>query len=150
MAPDRLGARRPLNLRVAGFPGLLPTRQPRSDLPGNRLSFGTSEARPDTPALAQRQKSRTPVRLRALSMSRDIAVAERVGFEPTVTCATHDFQSCRIGRSRTPPATATRFGQGTDTMPLTRPDGGVPETVPSSVPFDPLHSDVGPARCSVW
>ena len=30
-------------------------------------------------------------------------MAERVGFEPTVTCATHDFQSCRFGRSRTPP-----------------------------------------------
>ena len=30
-------------------------------------------------------------------------LAERVGFEPTVTCATHDFQSCRFGRSRTPP-----------------------------------------------
>ena len=29
--------------------------------------------------------------------------AEEVGFEPTVPCRTHDFQSCRIGRSRTPP-----------------------------------------------
>jgi site-specific DNA recombinase len=30
-------------------------------------------------------------------------LAERVGFEPTVGCPTHDFQSCRFGRSRTPP-----------------------------------------------
>src|SRR5277367_5152045 len=29
--------------------------------------------------------------------------AEEVGFEPTVPCRTHDFQSCRFGRSRTPP-----------------------------------------------
>jgi hypothetical protein len=31
------------------------------------------------------------------------STAERVGFEPTVGCPTHDFQSCRFGRSRTPP-----------------------------------------------
>ncbi len=30
-------------------------------------------------------------------------LAEEVGFEPTVPCRTHDFQSCRFGRSRTPP-----------------------------------------------
>ncbi len=30
-------------------------------------------------------------------------LAEEVGFEPTVGCPTHDFQSCRFGRSRTPP-----------------------------------------------
>jgi hypothetical protein len=30
-------------------------------------------------------------------------VAEAVGFEPTVAFTTHDFQSCRFGRSRTPP-----------------------------------------------
>jgi hypothetical protein len=30
-------------------------------------------------------------------------MAEEVGFEPTVGCPTHDFQSCRFGRSRTPP-----------------------------------------------
>ena len=29
--------------------------------------------------------------------------AEEVGFEPTVGFPTHDFQSCRFGRSRTPP-----------------------------------------------
>ncbi len=33
-------------------------------------------------------------------------LAERVGFEPTVSFPTHDFQSCRFGRSRTPPRTA--------------------------------------------
>jgi hypothetical protein len=31
------------------------------------------------------------------------AVAEEVGFEPTVSCPTHAFQACRFGRSRTPP-----------------------------------------------
>ena len=31
-------------------------------------------------------------------------MAERVGFEPTVHCCTHDFQSCRFGRSRTSPS----------------------------------------------
>ena len=30
-------------------------------------------------------------------------MAEAVGFEPTVAFTTHDFQSCRFGRSRTPP-----------------------------------------------
>ena len=34
-------------------------------------------------------------------------LAERVGSEPTVGCPTHDFQSCRFGRSRTPPASDT-------------------------------------------
>lgn|GEM_PF-36073 len=29
--------------------------------------------------------------------------AERVGFEPTVSCPTHAFQACRFGRSRIPP-----------------------------------------------
>ena len=31
------------------------------------------------------------------------SLAEAVGFEPTVSFPTHDFQSCRFGRSRTPP-----------------------------------------------
>ena len=34
--------------------------------------------------------------------------AEEVGFEPTVSFPTHDFQSCRFGRSRTPPEAAGR------------------------------------------
>src|ERR1044072_2218100 len=33
------------------------------------------------------------------------SLAEGVGFEPTVACATHAFQACRIGRSRNPPGT---------------------------------------------
>ena len=33
----------------------------------------------------------------------DPAVAEEVGFEPTEGFPSHDFQSCRFGRSRTPP-----------------------------------------------
>ena len=33
--------------------------------------------------------------------------AEEVGFEPTVSFPTHDFQSCRFGRSRTPPELPT-------------------------------------------
>jgi hypothetical protein len=32
-----------------------------------------------------------------------------VGFEPTETCASHAFQACRFGRSRTPPGIA--FGR---------------------------------------
>ena len=35
-------------------------------------------------------------------LTRDFA-AEEVGFEPTDPCRSHDFQSCRFGRSRTPP-----------------------------------------------
>ena len=34
---------------------------------------------------------------------RKVPVAEEVGFEPTEGCPSHDFQSCRFGRSRTPP-----------------------------------------------
>ena len=30
-------------------------------------------------------------------------MAEAVGFEPTVTCATTVFETVRFGRSRTPP-----------------------------------------------
>ena len=37
--------------------------------------------------------------------------AERVGFEPTVSFPTHDFQSCRFGRSRTPPGAARGSSQ---------------------------------------
>jgi site-specific DNA recombinase len=33
-------------------------------------------------------------------------LAEEVGFEPTDPCRSHDFQSCRFGRSRTPPGRA--------------------------------------------
>ena len=33
-------------------------------------------------------------------------LAERVGFEPTVSFPTHAFQACRFGRSRTPPGTS--------------------------------------------
>ena len=56
-------------------------------------------------------------------------VAEAVGFEPTVSFPTHDFQSCRFGRSRTPPdAGAPRSGRGADSpdrllRPLCPPDG---------------------------
>ena len=35
-------------------------------------------------------------------------MAEAVGFEPTVSFPTHDFQSCRFGRSRTPPELPVR------------------------------------------
>jgi hypothetical protein len=31
-------------------------------------------------------------------------LAEEVGFEPTEGFPSHDFQSCRFGRSRTPPS----------------------------------------------
>ena len=34
---------------------------------------------------------------------RKYPVAEEVGFEPTEGFPSHDFQSCRFGRSRTPP-----------------------------------------------
>ena len=36
-----------------------------------------------------------------------LALAEEVGFEPTDLCRSHDFQSCRFGRSRTPPNSAS-------------------------------------------
>ena len=47
---------------------------------------------------AARRSGRVPRPRRARAGS-----AEAVGFEPTVGCPTHDFQSCRFGRSRTPP-----------------------------------------------
>jgi hypothetical protein len=37
-----------------------------------------------------------------------------VGFEPTVGCPTHDFQSCRFGRSRTPPRLQPGQANGPD------------------------------------
>ncbi len=36
-------------------------------------------------------------------MGTEAYVAEEVGFEPTEGFPSHDFQSCRFGRSRTPP-----------------------------------------------
>ena len=38
------------------------------------------------------------------------ALAEGVGFEPTVSCPTHAFQACRFGRSRIPPERSDRTG----------------------------------------
>jgi site-specific DNA recombinase len=48
-------------------------------------------------------KTKNPGRLVATRGSNLTQLAEEVGFEPTVGCPTHDFQSCRFGRSRTPP-----------------------------------------------
>ena len=38
-----------------------------------------------------------------IAVSYAVFMAEEVGFEPTETCASHAFQACRFGRSRTPP-----------------------------------------------
>jgi site-specific DNA recombinase len=38
-----------------------------------------------------------------VSGSKETHLAEGVGFEPTEGCPSHDFQSCRFGRSRIPP-----------------------------------------------
>ena len=38
-----------------------------------------------------------------IAASKSLFMAEGVGFEPTETCASHAFQACRFGRSRTPP-----------------------------------------------
>jgi site-specific DNA recombinase len=47
-------------------------------------------------------------------------LAERVGFEPTVSFPTHDFQSCRFGRSRTPPASRQASLKVPHTLGLSR------------------------------
>src|SRR5450432_4165672 len=46
---------------------------------------------------------------------RAMPVAEGVGFEPTVTCATMVFETIRFGRSRIPPRTI--LGGGPPTAP---------------------------------
>ena len=51
----------------------------------------------------------TPV-LSGLGLNKDY-LAERGGFEPPVGCPTHDFQSCRFGRSRTSPGPVTPPGR---------------------------------------
>ena len=51
-------------------------------------------------------------------------LAERVGFEPTVSFPTHDFQSCRFGRSRTPPALQQASLKRPPTEELPRPVPG--------------------------
>ena len=38
-------------------------------------------------------------------------LAEEVRFEPTEGFPSHDFQSCRFGRSRTPPHTGIHFSE---------------------------------------
>src|SRR3954467_13891843 len=43
--------------------------------------------------------------------SSDEHVAEGVGFEPTVTCATMVFETIRFGRSRIPPGEMLRHGR---------------------------------------
>ena len=55
-----------------------------------------------------------------MQMSRDITMAERVGFEPTEACTSHAFEACPFGRSGTsPPArlTAIRFGHDSTGRP---------------------------------
>ena len=51
-------------------------------------------------------RGRSGVGCGAALVGRRAHVAEEVGFEPTVSFPTHDFQSCRFGRSRTPPERA--------------------------------------------
>ena len=70
---------------------------------------GASEMRKATdPDVAQRHPVE-PVTHRVPGHGED-RLAEEVGFEPTVGCPTHHFQSCRFGRSRTPPG--VQPGQG--------------------------------------
>gem|GEM_PF-2009167 len=42
-----------------------------------------------------------------------------MGFEPTETCASHAFQACRFGRSRTPPRLRTAYLCGYRRLPPT-------------------------------
>ncbi len=53
-----------------------------------------------------------------------------MGFEPTETCASHAFQACRFGRSRTPPGTqggrlSAGITDGTSGRPLASGEVGV-------------------------
>jgi hypothetical protein len=41
-----------------------------------------------------------------------VDVAEAEGFEPSDPFGSHDFQSCRFGRSRTPPPPSVASGGG--------------------------------------
>jgi site-specific DNA recombinase len=60
-------------------------------------------------------------------------MAERGGFEPPVSCPTHDFQSCTIDRSVTSPCRAC--------APL-----GVPERTPATAFCTPLRAPPAPPR----
>ena len=51
-------------------------------------------------------------------------LAEREGFEPTVSFPSHDFQSCRFGRSRTPPAPRQASLKGPSTLGPGREEPG--------------------------
>ena len=75
-------------------------------------SRGCRDGLPAWPVARERKQgphsSRRPTPLLSgLVLNRDY-LAERVGFEPTVGLPTHDFQSCRFGRSRTSPGKLSR------------------------------------------
>jgi hypothetical protein len=60
-------------------------------------------------------EGRSPGRMARASLRRglnQITLAEGVGFEPTVTCATMVFETIRFGRSRIPPGGMLRHGRG--------------------------------------
>ncbi len=63
----------------------------------------SSEWKNGRPAWLAGSGPRQLSRLHLCQGSKEIHLAEGVGFEPTVSCPTHAFQACRFGRSRTPP-----------------------------------------------
>ena len=130
---DMLAIRRAVRQSIAemgfGVPAYMWFR-PKSDLPG-RLTSAQPRAvpyahQPPNGGRVSSHPNKAPIQCRPIairSATVDISahgsenpgqlvadrgsnlsyLAERVGFEPTVGCPTHDFQSCRFGRSRTPP-----------------------------------------------
>ncbi len=73
--------------------------------------------------------------------------AEEVGFEPTVGCPTHDFQSCRFGRSRTPPRLQPGQANGRDSPVsavdwLIRRHGALPSSPFRHLWFTLIHLEV--------
>ena len=90
------------------LPGRVTSRE--IPLPRSTLTWSSARLFVTYGPVRARQRSRRPLSRRFLEVSsfrgpyfRKDPLAEEVGFEPTVGCPTHDFQSWRFGRSRTPP-----------------------------------------------
>ena len=95
---------------ILGFGAYLPYRRlDRTDI-ATFVGQGGGKGTRTVASFAVRVPSRRKARRSASPIARPMgagyaerAVAEGVGFEPTVSCPTHAFQACRFGRSRIPP-----------------------------------------------
>ena len=85
------------------------TVEPRHGVGTARLQFSTYNVSIDHgPSMGEKSQYFDVLSSDGLYFRKEL-LAEEVGFEPTEGCPSHDFQSCRFGRSRTPPQNRCPF-----------------------------------------